>query len=86
MIETRASRGLFVFALGALTGAAVAYLTAPRTGPESRRALRDWGRNLRSKAGDIPEGIRESVERRRRESDGESYATSYRPEPSRNER
>jgi gas vesicle protein len=56
MIETRASRGLLVFTLGALTGAAVAYLTAPRTGPESRRALRDWGRNLRSKTSRIPRG------------------------------
>jgi hypothetical protein len=79
MIETRASRGLFLFAVGALTGAAVAYLTAKRTGPESRRALRDWGRR-------IPAGIRDAVERRRRESDGDSYASSYRPELPRNER
>jgi gas vesicle protein len=78
MIETRASRGLLVFTLGALTGAAVAYLTTPRTGPESRRALRDWGRR-------VPAGIRDAVERRRRESDGESYATSYAEIP-RNER
>jgi len=86
MIETRANRGLLVFALGALTGAAIAYLTAPRTGPESRRALRDWGRNLRDKAGRIPEGIREAVERRREGDNTESYAASYRPEIPRNER
>ena len=85
MIETRASRGILAFTLGALTGAAIAYLTAPRTGSESRRAIADWGRNLRSKASRIPEGIREAVERRR-QTDTEPYGTSYHAEIPRNER
>jgi|RhiMethySRZTD1v2_1073278.scaffolds.fasta_scaffold850270_3 gas vesicle protein len=86
MIETRASRGFLVFTLGALTGAAIAYLTAPRTGPESREALRQWGRNLKTKAAGIPEGIRDAVERRRTGDTTDSYGTSYHPEIPRNER
>jgi len=85
MIETRAGRGILVFTLGALAGAAVAYLTAPRTGSESRRALADWGRSLRSKASRIPEGIREAVERRR-EGNTDSYGSAYHAEIPRNER
>ncbi|HJQ98442.1 MAG TPA: YtxH domain-containing protein [Candidatus Polarisedimenticolaceae bacterium] len=79
MIETRPHRGFLVFTLGALTGAAIAYLTAPRTGRESREALR-------RKAAGIPEGIREALERRRESDKTESYATSYHPELPRNER
>jgi gas vesicle protein len=86
MIETRGSRGFVFFTLGALTGAAIAYLTAPRTGRESREALTSWGRNLRSKAQRIPEGIREAVERGRSERETDSYGTPYRPEIPRNER
>jgi gas vesicle protein len=66
MIETRSFSGLqlFVaFATGAAAGAAVAYLTAPRSGKETRDALQVWAREARNKASRLPQAVRQAVER-----------------------
>lgn len=71
VIERRSS-GLGGFLLGALTGAAVALLFAPRTGEETRAELRDGVRRLKDRAdetvrtmqdavGDTLEGVRSTV-------------------------
>jgi gas vesicle protein len=80
MIETRSFSGtqLFVaFATGAAAGAAVAYLTAPRSGKETRDALQVWARDARNKASRIPHAVREAVERGSH-TGKEAFSESYR--------
>jgi gas vesicle protein len=49
---------LGAFALGATAGAAIALLTAPRTGRETRAHLKDAARDLKQRMGLAPEAIR----------------------------
>ena len=80
MTETRGFNGLqllIAFVTGAATGAAVAYLTAPRTGKETRQALQVWARDARSKASRIPPAVRDAVERGTH-AGKEAFAKSYR--------
>jgi len=49
------------FLLGGLIGAAVGLLSAPKSGKEVRRQVRDLAGNVKGKAGDYYEQIREAV-------------------------
>jgi gas vesicle protein len=60
---------LIAFATGAAAGAAVAYLTTPRTGKEMRATLQTWARDARDKAATIPHALRAGKE---------AFADSYR--------
>jgi len=70
---------LIAFATGAAAGAAVAYLTAPRTGKEMRASLQTWARDARDKAAVIPTAIRHAVERGTK-AGKEAFTESYRGE------
>jgi gas vesicle protein len=59
VIERRSGVGAFI--LGALVGAAVALLVAPRSGAETRRLLKAKGRDLLNAAGEKAEELRELV-------------------------
>jgi gas vesicle protein len=52
---------LLAFLAGAAAGAAVAFLTAPRSGRETRDNLRGWAHEAQSKAGRLPRAIREAA-------------------------
>ncbi|MDQ3214282.1 MAG: YtxH domain-containing protein [Acidobacteriota bacterium] len=54
---------LLAFALGAITGAAVALLMAPTSGEEARRVLADKAREGRERANDAARQGREIVNR-----------------------
>jgi gas vesicle protein len=85
MTETR-GRGLqclVAFATGAAAGCAIAYLTAPRTGRETREALQFWTRDIRDKASRLPQATRAALERGSR-AGREAFAESYRQDPTRN--
>jgi gas vesicle protein len=56
---------MMAFALGALTGAAVALLYAPATGEETRRVLKDKARAGRDKAEAVARDGREFLSRQR---------------------
>ena len=56
--------GVGAFILGALVGAAVALLVAPRSGAETRRLLKAKGRDLMSAAGEKAEELRELAQAR----------------------
>jgi len=78
MIETNgfSKKQLFIaFATGAAAGAAVAYLTAPRTGKEMRATLQTWARDARDKAAVIPQAIRHATKAGK-----EAFAEAYRGE------
>jgi gas vesicle protein len=80
MTETRGFNGLqllIAFATGAAAGAAVAYMTAPRTGKEARAAMQGWAKDARTKASRIPQAVREAVERGT-QAGKEAFAQSYR--------
>ena len=80
MTETRSFNGLqllIAFATGAAAGAAVAYITAPRSGKETREALQGWAREARDKASRIPHAVREAVERGTH-AGREAFSESYR--------
>jgi gas vesicle protein len=53
------------FLLGAVTGAAVALLSAPASGEETRRRLGDKAREGKARAGDVARQGREFIERQR---------------------
>jgi gas vesicle protein len=66
MSETRSFNGghvLVAFTVGAVAGAAIAYLTAPRSGKETRETIQGWAKDARDKASRIPHSVREAVER-----------------------
>lgn len=62
VVVERSDSGLGVFVIGALLGAAVGLLFAPRAGAETRRMLRTKGRDLWSAAVDKAEDLRDLVE------------------------
>jgi gas vesicle protein len=53
---------LVSFAVGALLGAGLALLFAPRSGKETREMLADKGRHLRDKAREASDDVRTYVE------------------------
>jgi gas vesicle protein len=59
VVERRSGIGAFI--VGALIGAAVALLVAPRSGAETRRLLKTKGRDLLSAAGEKADELRELV-------------------------
>ena len=62
--QSFSAKQLFIaFATGAAAGAVVAYLTAPRSGKETRAALQTWARDARDKAVVIPRAVRNAVDR-----------------------
>ena len=66
MSETRVFSGtqmLITLLIGAAAGAAVALLTAPRSGRETRQVLQEWGREVREKAVRLPSAVRQASER-----------------------
>lgn len=79
MTDHRGFNGMKVFvafAVGAAAGAAVAYLTAPRSGKETREALQAWARDARDKAASIPHALKHAVERGTK-AGKEAFAESY---------
>jgi gas vesicle protein len=56
-------RVLLYFAIGAATGAAVALLTAPRTGRETRRKLKQITSDLAERAIRMPPAVTEAYRR-----------------------
>ena len=87
MTETRSFNGfqLFLaFTAGAAAGAAVAYLTAPRSGKETREAIQGWAKDTRGKMSRIPHSVREAVERGK-QAGKEAFVESYRGDPVRSE-
>jgi|WetSurMetagenome_2_1015567.scaffolds.fasta_scaffold688914_1 gas vesicle protein len=80
MAATRDFNALHLFAAftaGAVAGAAVAYLTAPRSGKETREAIQNWARDARDKAARLPQAVRLAVERGK-QAGQEAFADSYR--------
>jgi gas vesicle protein len=51
---------LVAFLVGAAAGAAVAYLTAPHSGRETRENLKGWAGDVRGKAVRVPHAVREA--------------------------
>jgi gas vesicle protein len=51
---------LIAFLAGAAAGAAVAYLTAPRSGRETREQMKGWADDVRGKAVRVPHAVREA--------------------------
>jgi len=49
---------LLAFLAGAAAGAVVALLTAPASGKEARGKVRDWARDLESKAAEVPSNLK----------------------------
>jgi gas vesicle protein len=82
---------IVAFVLGALTGAAVALLTAPATGEETRRVLADKAREGQQRATEAARQGREFVNRQRdnissaiergREAYEQARTTATRPTP-----
>ena len=65
MNETRGfttGQMLCTLLVGAAAGAAIALLTAPRTGRETREALGVLGRRVRNKAASLPHMVRHASE------------------------
>jgi gas vesicle protein len=87
MTESRGFTGtqmLMAFMTGAAAGAAVAFMTAPRTGKETREALSTWAMDARDKAARIPQAVRDAVDTGTR-AGKEAFADSYRAGASRSE-
>jgi gas vesicle protein len=87
MAETRSTSGLqllIAFATGAVAGAAVAYLTAPRSGKETREALQAWAGEARTSAARLPRAVRSAVDRGTHAAK-EAFAESYREDASRSD-
>jgi gas vesicle protein len=51
---------LIAFLAGAAAGAVAAYLTAPRSGRETRENLKEWAGDVRGKAARVPHAVREA--------------------------
>lgn len=54
---------LMAFLGGAVAGVAIALLTAPQSGRETRETLKEWGREARDRAGRLPHAMREASSR-----------------------
>ena len=58
---------LAAFAIGALAGAGIALLYAPRSGKETRKLIADKGRDLKGQATDAIEDARDFIEGKKAE-------------------
>ena len=58
---------LVAFAVGALVGASLALLYAPRSGKETRELLAQRSRDLKEKAGEVYEGAKDKIRSKRAE-------------------
>jgi gas vesicle protein len=56
------SATVFAFLAGTVVGAAIALLTAPKTGQETREMLADYGAELKDRAKALPDDFREYKE------------------------
>ena len=65
MYDTGAGTVILAFALGAITGAAVALLFAPASGEETREYLAERAREGRARAREAVEQGRETLQRQR---------------------
>ena len=54
---------MMAFLGGAIAGAAIAFLTAPQSGRETRESLKGWTREARDRAGRLPHAVREASTR-----------------------
>lgn len=54
---------LMAFLGGAMAGVAIALLTAPQSGRETRELLKEWSREARERAGRLPHAVREASSR-----------------------
>ena len=54
---------LIAFLTGCAAGAAVALLTAPQSGRETRDQIRTWGRDIGSKASRVPGAVKDAYSR-----------------------
>jgi gas vesicle protein len=61
IVIERRNGGVGSFVIGALAGAAVALLLAPRTGEETRAEIRTGVRRLRERAEDTVRGVQDAV-------------------------
>ncbi|TBV82774.1 MAG: YtxH domain-containing protein [Desulfobulbaceae bacterium] len=52
---------VFSFLAGAVTGAVIALLVAPRSGRETREMLAEYGEELRERCNCLPEGMKEQA-------------------------
>ena len=80
MYETRSFSGMnctMAFTVGALIGGAIALLTAPRTGRETRETLNDWTRDMADKASRLPRAVRDAVDSGR-EAGRQAFTEAYR--------
>jgi gas vesicle protein len=87
MHETRSFSGLqllIAFTTGAAAGAAVAYLTAPRSGKETREALQVWAHDAKNRASRLPQAVREAVGRGAQASK-DAFAESFRADGARSD-
>lgn len=64
VVVERSGSGVGAFLLGALLGAGVALLMAPRSGEETRRLLKERARRLRDRVETAAEELQERVEDR----------------------
>ena len=87
MNDTRSFSGLqllIAFTTGAAAGAAIAYLTAPRSGKETREALQVWAQDAKHKASRIPQAVREAVGRGT-QAGKDAFAESFRADGARSD-
>lgn len=56
------STAVLAFLAGTVVGAAIALLTAPKTGQETREMLADYGAELKERARTLPDDLREYKE------------------------
>ena len=54
---------LLAFLAGAAAGAVAAFLTAPKSGRETREDLKNWGVQLSGKARRVPPAVRHAYDR-----------------------
>jgi len=63
---------------GAAAGATVALLTAPRSGKETREAVKHWADEVRGRAGRLPQAVGQAVERAS-QAGKDAFVEAYRP-------
>jgi gas vesicle protein len=65
--SSRVGGYLAAFAIGAVAGAGIALLYAPRSGKETRKLIADKGRELKGKATDAIEDARDFIDGKKAE-------------------
>ena len=54
---------ILAFIAGAVTGAAVALLASPQSGPEVRESIKGWAHDAQGRASRVPEALRSAYTR-----------------------